>query len=91
MPRCGPCAPARAALLSTPYDEGRAALLASLGTPAFRVSCGDLTHEPLLHVLGGYGRPILLSTGLGSGDEIGLALEAIAAGAGPPRAARRPC
>jgi sialic acid synthase SpsE len=68
--------------LSTPYDEGRAALLASLGTQAFRVSCGDLTHEPLLRVLGGYGRPILLSTGLGSGEEIGQALAAVAAGAG---------
>jgi sialic acid synthase SpsE len=68
--------------LSTPYDEARAALLASLGVPAFRVSCGDLTHDPLPQVLGGYGRPLSLSTGLASGDEIAHALGAIARGAG---------
>ena len=68
--------------LSTPYDEGRAALLASLGMPAFRVSCGDVTHEPLLRTLGGYGRPVLLSTGLASEREIDGALAAVANGAG---------
>jgi sialic acid synthase SpsE len=68
--------------LSTPYDEGRAALLASLGVPAFRVACGDLTHEPLLRALGGYGRPIVLSTGLAGEDEVAQALAAIARGAG---------
>lgn len=68
--------------LSTPYDENRAALLASLGMPAFRVCCGDVTHEPLLRVLGGYGRPVLLSTGLASEDDVGHALAALAAGAG---------
>jgi sialic acid synthase SpsE len=74
--------------LSTPYDEGRAALLASLGMPAFRVSCGDVTHEPLLRTLGGYGRPVLLSTGLASEAEIARALAAVANGAGV--AERRP-
>jgi sialic acid synthase SpsE len=74
--------------LSTPYDETRAALLASLGVPAFRVACGDLTHDPLLRVLGGYGRPLVLSTGLASADEIAQALAVIAAGAGD--GARRP-
>jgi len=74
--------------LSTPYDEGRAALLASLGMPAFRVCCGDVTHEPLLRALGGYGRPVLLSTGLASEAEIERALTAVASGAGA--AERRP-
>jgi N,N'-diacetyllegionaminate synthase len=74
--------------LSTPYDEARAALLASLGMAAFRVSCGDVTHEPLLRTVGGYGRPVLLSTGLASEPEIEQALAAIASGAGA--AERRP-
>jgi N,N'-diacetyllegionaminate synthase len=74
--------------LSTPYDEARAALLASLGVPAFRVSCGDLTHEPLLRCLGGYGRPILLSTGLATADEVRGGLAALARGAGADE--RRP-
>jgi sialic acid synthase SpsE len=70
--------------LSTPFDESRAALLAALGMPAFKVASGDLTHVPLLRRLGGYHRPVLLSTGLASDDEIAAALAAVAAGAGNP-------
>lgn len=70
--------------LSTPFDEGRAALLAGLGVPAFKVASGDLTHLPLLRALGGYGRPILLSTGLAESEEIEAAMAAIAEGAGTP-------
>jgi len=76
------------AFLSTPFDEGRAALLAALGMPAFKVASGDLTHLPLLRRLGGYHRPVLLSTGLATDAEIAAALDAIAAGAGAPE--RRP-
>jgi N-acetylneuraminate synthase/N,N'-diacetyllegionaminate synthase len=74
--------------LSTPFDEERAALLAALGVPAFKLASGDLTHVPLLRRVGGYGRPVLLSTGLATGDEIAAALDALAAGAGTT--ARRP-
>jgi len=74
--------------LSTPYDESRAALLASLGVPAFRISCGDLTHEPLLRAVGGYGRPVFLSTGFATEDEVAQGLAALERGAGAPE--RRP-
>jgi N-acetylneuraminate synthase/N,N'-diacetyllegionaminate synthase len=70
--------------MSTPFDEGRAALLAALGVPAFKVASGDLTHHPLLRTLASYGRPILLSTGLAEPDEIAAALDAIEDGAGAP-------
>jgi N,N'-diacetyllegionaminate synthase len=72
--------------LSTPFDEERAALLAALGVPAFPVAAGDLTHLPLLRVLGGFGRPILLGVaGAGPGD-VEAALAAVGEGAGaPPR------
>ncbi len=77
-----------ALFLSTPFDEERAALLAALGVPAFKLASGDLTHVPLLRRVGGYGRPVLLSTGLATVEEIVAALEAITAGAGAT--ARRP-
>lgn len=70
--------------LSTPFDEGRAGLLAALGVPAFRVASGDVTHLPLLRCLGGFGRPILLSTELATHAEIRAALAAIAVGAEAP-------
>jgi sialic acid synthase SpsE len=74
--------------LSTPFDEERATLLAALGVPAFKVASGDLTHVPLLRRIGSFGRPVLLSTGLATPEEVDAALAAIAEGAGA--AARRP-
>lgn len=74
--------------LATPFDEQRAALLAALGVPALPVAAGDLTHLPLLRVLGGLGRPVLLGTAHAGRGEIAAALAALAEGAGAP--ARRP-
>ena len=72
--------------LSTPFDEGRATLLAALGVAAFPVAAGDLTHVPLLRVLGGFGRPILLGTAGAQRGHIETAMAAIGEGAGaPPR------
>ncbi len=68
--------------LSTPFDEERASLLAALGVPAFKVASGDLTHVPLLRRIGSFGRPVLLSTGLATQEEVDVALAAIADGAG---------
>ena len=80
---------ARGALfLSTAFDEERASFLAALGVPAMKVASGDLTHLPLLRAIGGFGRPILLSTGLATPEEIDAALAAIEEGAGAP--GRRP-
>ena len=74
--------------LSTPFDAGRAALLAALGVCAFPVDATDVTHGALLRVVGGYGRPILLGTALASQEDVDVALAAIADGAGAPE--RRP-
>jgi sialic acid synthase SpsE len=72
--------------LSIPFDEQRAALLAALGVVAVPVAPTCLTNVPLLRVLGRFGRPILLGSSSGTGDEIGAALAAIGEGAGaPPR------
>lgn len=68
--------------LSTPFDEERATFLAGLGVPAFKVASGDLTHVPLLRRIGGFGRPVLLSTGLATPEEVDAALAAIGEGAG---------
>jgi N,N'-diacetyllegionaminate synthase len=68
--------------LSAPFDEERASLLASLGVPAIKIASGDLTHTPLLRRVGGFGRPVLLSTGCATPDEIDAALAALAEGAG---------
>lgn len=68
--------------LSTPFDLGSAELLVELGVPALKVSSGELTNTPFLRALASYGVPLLVSTGMGSADEVAAAVEACAAAPG---------
>lgn len=72
--------------LSTPFDESSADLLASVGLPAFKVSSGELTNLPFLEHLARLGRPLLLSTGMATLDEVRDAVECIRAAGNPPLA-----
>ena len=56
--------------LSTPFDEPSADFLEELGVPAFKVSSGDLTNVFLLRHLAAKRRPLLLSTGMATLDEV---------------------
>lgn len=67
--------------LSTPFSERAVDLLADIGVDGFKISSGDLTHLPLLRHIAGYGRPAILSTGMGTLGEIDEAVTAMA-GAG---------
>jgi len=71
------CAGRGIVFLSTPFDPQAADLLDSAGVPAFKVASGDLTHLPLLRHLARKGKPIILSTGMGTLEEVGQAIEAI--------------
>jgi len=62
---------------STPLDEQSADFLDELGTPAFKIASGDLTHLPLLKHVGKKKKPIILSTGIGTISEIDEALNTI--------------
>lgn len=64
-------------LLSTPFDETSADLLESIGVPAYKVGSGELTHLTLLKYLAGKQKPLILSTGMSSLDQVDAALEAI--------------
>ena len=63
--------------LSTPFDEGSAALLDELGVPAFKTSSGDLTNLPLLRFIARAGKPMLVSTGMATLEEVCEAIAAI--------------
>jgi N-acetylneuraminate synthase/N,N'-diacetyllegionaminate synthase len=67
--------------LSTPFDEERLDLLDRLGVAAMKVASGDLTHLPLLEAIGRKGRPVFLSTGLGTLGEVERAVGAIGSAA----------
>ncbi len=63
--------------MSTPFDAESAEMLNCLNVEMFKVGSGDLTNLPLLRQLAGYGRPIILSTGMADMDEIEKALEVV--------------
>lgn len=62
--------------LSTPFDLGSAALLSELGVDALKTSSGELTNLPFLRALSSLGLPLLVSTGMGSADEVVAAASA---------------
>lgn len=63
--------------LSTPFDLERARLLRQLELPLIKIASGDLTYDQLLKEVGGYGLPLLLSTGMASLEEIEHALACV--------------
>src|SRR5947207_12621977 len=61
--------------LSTPFDEESADFLNDLGVSAFKIASGDITHRPLIEHVARKGKPVLLSTGMSSGQEIENAID----------------
>jgi N-acetylneuraminate synthase/N,N'-diacetyllegionaminate synthase len=57
-------------LRATPFDVGAVELLDRLDVAAFKVSSGDLTNSPLLAEVARRRRPIVLSTGMATLDEV---------------------
>lgn len=64
--------------LSSGFDFESVDLLDSVGVPAFKIASGDLTNTPLIKHIAAKGKPIILSTGMGTLREVAQALEAIA-------------
>lgn len=62
---------------ATAFDEPSADFLCELDVPAIKVASGDLTNTPLLRYLSLLGRPIILSTGGGSWEDVDRAVEAL--------------
>ena len=67
--------------MSTPFDLGSLAFLVEeLGLERLKISSGEITNGPVLLAAAGYGRPMILSTGMATMREIGDALAVIAFG-----------
>ena len=61
--------------LSTPFDERSVDLLESLSVPAYKVSSGDLTNLPLIEQVSRKGKPVIISTGMSTLEEVGAAVK----------------
>src|ERR1700693_2422883 len=69
--------------LSSPFDIGSASVLERLGAPAFKVGSGELTNLPFLGELAGRGRPLIVSTGMGTLAEVHEAVHVVQAAGAP--------
>jgi sialic acid synthase SpsE/sugar phosphate isomerase/epimerase len=56
--------------LCTPWDEKSVEVLETFNLPAYKVASADLTNLPLLQVLVNTKKPLILSTGMSTVDEV---------------------
>lgn len=61
--------------LSTPFSRAAATRLESFGVKAFKIGSGEMNNYPLLDYVAGFGKPVLLSTGMNSLDSVKRAVE----------------
>ncbi len=64
-------------MFATAFDFKSADFLADINAPAFKIASGDLTSIPLLKHVAQYKKPIVLSTGGGTMDDVKRAHDAI--------------
>lgn len=63
--------------LSTPFDENGADFLEELGVEAYKVASFELVHIPLIKHIAKKGKPMIVSCGMGSEEEIQEAVDAM--------------
>lgn len=68
-------------IFSTPFDFESARFLNDLGAPAFKIASAEMVDIPLIEFVASFRKPLIISTGMATKDEISDAVNA-ARGAG---------
>jgi N-acetylneuraminate synthase len=61
--------------LSTPFSRAAAVRLEKMSVPAYKIGSGECNNYPLIRHIAGYGKPVILSTGMNDLDSIRPAVE----------------
>jgi N-acetylneuraminate synthase/sialic acid synthase len=70
------------AFFATAFDFESADFLAELDMPAYKIASGDLTNTPLLRHVASFAKPLVVSTGGATLEDVDRAVEAITAAGG---------
>ncbi|HKZ05502.1 MAG TPA: N-acetylneuraminate synthase [Methylomirabilota bacterium] len=71
---------------SAPFDEASVDLLARLDVSVYKVPSGEVTNFPLLRHIAAQARPVILSTGMCTLEEVARAVETLRDAGDPPLA-----
>jgi N,N'-diacetyllegionaminate synthase len=74
------CAKKDICFLSTAFDHDSIDLLSELNIPLYKIPSGEITNMPYLRHIGGMGKPIIMSTGMSTLNEVRDALNILLEG-----------